>query len=155
MISWYTIERIIKQMEDLMNRQTEFILLIIGASFSILTFFGAALYAVIFGFSTFLMYAEPYSYSSGDDTFVAGLFTFFAVVAALFAIVSAVFGFIGAFKIKNNHAKVKTFGTCFIVLGGLQIFTISGILFLIAGILTVSKKEYKTNYKEDEGIKWE
>ncbi|AHI54944.1 DUF4064 domain-containing protein [Listeria ivanovii] len=138
-----------------MNRQTEFILLIIGASFSILTFFGAALYAVLFGFSTLVMYAEPASYSSGEDTFMVGLFTFFALVAAFFALVSAVFGFIGAFKIKNNHAKVKVFGICFIVLGGLQIFTISGILFLIAGILTVSKKEYKTNYIEGEGTKWE
>lgn len=155
MISWYTVGRINKQMEDLMNRQTEFILLIIGASFSILTFFGAALYAILFGFSTFMIYAEPYSYSSGEDTFVVGLFTFFALVVAFFALISAVFGFIGAFKIKNNHAKVTVFGTCFIVLGGLQILTISGILFLIAGILTVSKKEYKTNYIEGEGIKWE
>ncbi|HAK1043505.1 TPA: 2'-O-methyl transferase, partial [Listeria monocytogenes] len=26
---------------------------------------------------------------------------------------------------------------------------------LIAGILTITKKEYKTNSKEDEGTKWE
>lgn len=70
-----------------------------------------------------------------------------------FALGSAVFGFIGAFKVKSDGPKVKTLGVCFIVLGGLQVFTIHGILFLIAGILTITKKEYKTNSKEDEGTK--
>lgn len=39
-------------MEDLMNRQTEFTLLIVGASLSILTFLGAMLYTIIFGLNT-------------------------------------------------------------------------------------------------------
>lgn len=83
------------------------------------------------------------------------IFTFFSIIAVIFTVASAVFGFIGAFKIKNNSSKVKTIAVCFIVLGGLQVFSIQGILFLIAGILTLTKKEYKTNFRENEGIKWE
>ncbi|HFK0524418.1 TPA: DUF4064 domain-containing protein [Listeria monocytogenes] len=118
-----------------MNRQTEFTLLIVGASLSILTFLGAMLYTIIFGLNT-LMVADTFGYySSSEETILLGIITFFSVVAAFFALGSAVFGFI--------------------VLGGLQVFTIHGILFLIAGILTITKKEYKTNSKEDEGTKWE
>ncbi|EAC7954537.1 DUF4064 domain-containing protein [Listeria monocytogenes] len=138
-----------------MNRQTEFTLLIVGASLSILVFLGAVFYSLIFGFNT-LMVADTFGYYSGsDEAIVFGIITFFSVVAAFFALVSAVFGFIGAFKIKSNGPKVKQLGVCFIILGGLQVFTIHGILFLIAGILTVTKKEYKTISKEDEGTKWE
>ncbi|EAC2771396.1 DUF4064 domain-containing protein [Listeria monocytogenes] len=138
-----------------MNRQTEFTLLIVGASLSILTFLGAMLYTIIFGLNT-LMVADTFGYySSSEETIVLGIITFFSVVAAFFALGSAVFGFIGAFKVKSDGPKVKTLGACFIVLGGLQVFTIHGILFLIAGILTITKKEYKTNSKEDEGTKWE
>ncbi|EQC0656786.1 DUF4064 domain-containing protein [Listeria monocytogenes] len=138
-----------------MNRQTEFTLLIVGASLSILTFLGAMLYTIIFGLNT-LMVADTFGYySSSEETILLGIITFFSVVAAFFALGSAVFGFIGAFKVKSDGPKVKTLGVCFIVLGGLQVFAIHGILFLIAGILTITKKEYKTNSKEDEGTKWE
>ncbi|EDO0829442.1 DUF4064 domain-containing protein [Listeria monocytogenes] len=138
-----------------MNRQTEFTLLIVGASLSILVFLGAVFYSLIFGVNT-LMVTDTFGYySSSEEAIVLGIITFFSVVAAFFALASAVFGFIGAFKIKSNGPKVKQLGVCFIILGGLQVFTIHGILFLIAGILTVTKKEYKTISKEDEGTKWE
>ncbi|WP_271005037.1 DUF4064 domain-containing protein [Listeria seeligeri] len=139
-----------------MNRQAEFILVIIGASFSILSFFVAILYAAIFGINAVMMTTgNSYMYADSSETIFFWIFTVGAVIAVIFTIISAVFGFIGAFKIKNDVPKVKLFGICFIILGGLQIFTISGILFVIAGILTLTKKEYKTNHKEDEGIKWE
>ncbi len=142
-------------MEDLMNRQTEFILLIIGASFSIITFFAAALYALVFGFSAIVLSGSPMTYGGSEEMIMSWIFTFFSIIAVIFTVASAVFGFIGAFKIKNNSSKVKTIAVCFIVLGGLQVFSIQGILFLIAGILTLTKKEYKTNFRENEGIKWE
>ncbi|EEJ0013622.1 DUF4064 domain-containing protein [Listeria innocua] len=138
-----------------MNRQTEFILLIIGASFSIITFFAAALYALIFGFSAIVLSGSPTTYGGSEEMIMSWIFTFFSIIAVIFTVASAVFGFIGAFKIKNNSSKVKTIAVCFIVLGGLQVFSIQGILFLIAGILTLTKKEYKTNFRENEGIKWE
>lgn len=142
-------------MEDLMNRQAEFILIIVGASFSILTFFGATLYTLVFGINAMLMLDMPTTYGGGGEAIILWIFTFFSIIAVLFTLASAIFGFIGAFKIKNNGPKTKLFGVCFIVLGGLQVFTIHGILFLIAGILTVTKKEYQTNLKEGEGIKWD
>ncbi|ACK40571.1 DUF4064 domain-containing protein [Listeria monocytogenes] len=138
-----------------MNRQTEFTLLIVGASLSILVFLGAVFYSLIFGVNT-LMVTDTFGYySSSEEAIVLGIITFFSIIAAFFALLSAVFGFIGAFKIKSNGPKAKQLGVCFIILGGLQVFTIHGILFLIAGILTVTKKEYKTISKEDEGTKWE
>ncbi|EAE9229863.1 DUF4064 domain-containing protein [Listeria monocytogenes] len=138
-----------------MNRQTEFTLLIVGASLSILVFLGAVFYSLIFGVNT-LMVTDTFGYySSSEEAIVLGIITFFSIIAAFFALLSAVFGFIGAFKIKSNGPKAKQLGVCFIILGGLQVFTIHGILFLIAGILTVTKKEYKTISKEDEGTRWE
>ncbi|ENI8449078.1 DUF4064 domain-containing protein [Listeria monocytogenes] len=138
-----------------MNRQTEFTLLIVGASLSILVFLGAVFYSLIFGVNTLIVTDTFGYYSSSEEAIVLGIITFFSIIAAFFALVSAVFGFIGAFKIKSNGPKAKQLGVCFIILGGLQVFTIHGILFLIAGILTVTKKEYKTISKEDEGTKWE
>lgn len=67
-----------------MNRQTEFTLLIVGASLSILTFLGAMLYTIIFGLNT-LMVADTFGYySSSEETIVLGIITFFSVVAAFF-----------------------------------------------------------------------
>ncbi|MBC2182992.1 DUF4064 domain-containing protein [Listeria sp. FSL L7-0233] len=144
-----------------MNRQTEFTLLIVGASFSIMTFLGAMAYTVIFGLNTLLVFDTSY-YAGPDEAIFFGIITFVSVIAVIFALVSAIFGFVGAFKVKSGGPKVKTIAVCFIILGGLQVFTIHGILFLIAGILAVNKKEYKTISKEyetisteDEGTKWE
>lgn len=138
-----------------MNRQAEFILVIVGASFSILSFFVALLYVAIFGINAVIMTGDTYMYADSGEAAFFWIFTVGAIIAVIFTVISAVFGFIGAFKIKNNVPKVRVFGICFIILGGLQIFSISGILFVIAGILTLTKKEYKTNYNDDEGIKWE
>lgn len=149
-------------MEDLMNRQTEFTLLIVGASLSILTFFGAALYAVIFGFSALVIFDDASYFASSEDLFVTGIMAFGSIIAAIFGLISAIFGFIGAFKVNSGGSKLKTIAICFIILGGLQAFSIHGILFIIAGILILNKKEYKTVSKkyetistEDEGTKWE
>ncbi|MBC2121239.1 DUF4064 domain-containing protein [Listeria marthii] len=145
-----------------MNRQTEFTLLIVGASLSILTFLGAVFYTAIFGFSALVVFDDASYYTTSEDLIVAGIMTFGSIIAAIFALVSAIFGFVGAFKVNGGGPKVKTIAVCFIVLGGLQVFTIHGILFLIAGILALNKKEYKTVSKEyetisteDEGTKWE
>ncbi|WP_088825482.1 DUF4064 domain-containing protein [Listeria goaensis] len=130
-----------------MNRQAEFILTIIGAAFSIVTTIFIVIYALFMGMGI----AASLEFASGNTTaWFLGIFVVIFGMIILISIASAVFGFIAAFKIKEDVPKVQTYAIMLIVLGGLQVSSIQGILFLVAGILTVTKKTPKVPSTENE-----
>ncbi|WP_239257160.1 DUF4064 domain-containing protein [Listeria ilorinensis] len=121
-----------------MNRQAEFILALIGAIFNTFAALLVFFYVALIGLGVLASAAD--SYLLPEDYVFMGIGLIFFVIIGLVIAAGTVFGYIAAFKIKANSPKIKTFGIILIVLGGLQIFSIQGILYLIAGILTVTHK---------------
>lgn len=133
-----------------MNRQAEFILTIIGAAFSILSTIFIVLYALFLGWG----FTASMGYTSSEDVIFFGVFAVIIGIIVLVTIASAVIGFIAAFKIKADVPKIRTYAILLIVFGGLQISSIQGILFLIAGILTLTRKPAE-KIESGEQTKWE
>ncbi|WP_260443108.1 hypothetical protein [Listeria fleischmannii] len=93
-------------------------------------------------------------YTSSEDVIFFGVFAVIIGIIVLVTIASAVIGFIAAFKIKADVPKIRTYAILLIVFGGLQISSIQGILFLIAGILTLTRKPAEKT-ESGEQTKWE
>lgn len=120
-----------------MNRRTEYILALIGA-----IVIGCVGMLVMIGFIASFF---PEDFSAGDVLFgVIGLGIYFLFFLLLMG-ASVVLGFISANKLKYNAPEAKNWGVVLIVLGGLQIASIHGILYLISGIMTVVKRENSYN----------
>lgn len=120
-----------------MNKQTEYILALIGAIVNTIVI-GCVGILVMIGFIASFVQED---FSAGDMLFgMIGLgiyFLFFLLLAGA----SVVLGFISASKLKYHASEAKNWGIVLIVLGGLQIISIHGILYLISGIMTVVKRE--------------
>ncbi|WP_205527788.1 DUF4064 domain-containing protein [Listeria costaricensis] len=123
-----------------MNRQAEFILALIGAIFNTFAALLVFFYVAMIGIGVLVSTADSYSYFLPEDYIFMGIGLIFFVIIGLVIAAGTIFGYIAAFKIKADSPKVKTFGIVLIVFGGLQILSIQGILYLVAGILTLTHK---------------
>lgn len=124
-----------------MNRRTEYILALIGAIVNTIVI-GCVGMLVMIGFIASFF---PEDFSAGDVLFgVIGLGIYFLFFLLLMG-ASVILGFISANKLKYNAPEAKNWGVVLIVLGGLQITSIHGILYLISGIMTVVKRENSYN----------
>lgn len=124
-----------------MNRRTEYILALIGAIVNTIVI-GCVGMLVMIGFIASFF---PEDFSAGDVLFgVIGLGIYFLFFLLLMG-ASVVLGFISTNKLKYNAPEAKNWGVVLIVLGGLQIASIHGILYLISGIMTVVKRENSYN----------
>ncbi len=138
-----------------MNRQAEYILIIIGAVFSILSAIFYTIYAIFLGSGIEIIISA--SQNSDGFLFKSSIIIIFSVIF-LILVAIAVFGFIAASKIKKDASNVNTYAVILIVMGGLQIVSIQGILFLTAGILLVTKKTPQvplTKNESEDKTKWE
>lgn len=124
-----------------MNRRTEYILALIGAIVNTIVI-GCVGMLVMIGFIASFF---PEDFTAGDVLFgVIGLGIYFLFFLLLMG-ASVVLGFISANKLKYNAPEAKNWGVVLIVLGGMQIASIHGILYLISGIMTVVKRENSYN----------
>lgn len=119
------------------NRKAEFILAIIGASLAVL---GVLIMGGIVLLATFSAVREAPQMATDDQIgmVIGGVFI---GINFILAVIASVFGFIAAFKMKNG-TSVKGWSIVLVVVGGLCFFSygsITGILFLIAGILSLVK----------------
>ncbi|EUJ17229.1 DUF4064 domain-containing protein [Listeria aquatica] len=132
------------------NRKPEFVMTIIGASLAALGILitGPLLLLILFAATASSM--DQMMMSSDDIigiTFGAG----FIGLSLVLAIAACVFGFIAAFKMKNGTPAIKGWSIALIVIGALCIFSygwITGILFLISGIMSLVKVSNEKNHFE-------
>lgn len=132
-----------------MNRQTEFILAIIGASFNMIV----ALIAAFFTGVNLLPLI--FSMGLGDASGEILAFLILVLIGAvifIFLVASSIFGMIAAFKLKAGTSRLKTIAIIFIVVGGIQIASIHGILYLIVGIMLLSKKQQNVLPEREEEL---
>ena len=77
--------------------------------------------------------------------FISGVFIFYLIVAFIIATASFILGFIGTYKLKNDK---RSGGVLLIIAGVLALISVFEfvpfVLFLVAGIMTVSKKPQLT-----------
>ncbi|EUJ33340.1 hypothetical protein MFLO_03335 [Listeria floridensis FSL S10-1187] len=136
------------------NRKAEFIMTIIGASLGALGVLITAPMLLMIMFvattsSSGMMSSRTMMH--GDDllglVFGGGLI----VISLLLAIVACLFGFIAAFKLKKGNS-VKAWSIALIVIGALCFFSygwITGVLFLISGIMSLTKLSSDRNSFDD------
>lgn len=119
------------------QRKAEFIMTIIGASLAILGILFMGIMLALLGIGTSI---NKDALTSDD---VIGLTVGGGIVFYFFllAVAACIIGFIAAFKMKNGQ-NVKGWSITLIVVGGLCFFSygwITGVLFLISGIMSVVK----------------
>lgn len=129
-----------------MERKTEYVLTLIGAIlnallsafFLIVTIFMGLAYTTVNSYNQYSTgddyYYDSYSGTSGFED--KAVIIFLGVMVVWFIAIT-VFGFIAAFKIKKN---LQGWGIATLVLGILSIASIQGILWVIAGIMMLSRK---------------
>ncbi|EMG27791.1 hypothetical protein X560_1361 [Listeria fleischmannii 1991] len=125
------------------NRKAEFILGIIGSSLAAV---GVLLTGIITMFVVLATSAD-HGMMTQDEIIGISFSIGFIGLNLLLALVSCVFGFIASFKLKNG-VNVKGWSILLIVIGALCFFSygfITGVLFLIAGIMSVSKRQSEKN----------
>lgn len=139
----YNKYRTVESRANMNNRKAEFILGIVGSSL-------AAVGILFTGMITLLMVlatSADHGMMTQDDIIGISFGIGFVGLNLLLAIVSCVFGFIASFKLKSG-VNVKGWSILLIVIGALCFFSygfITGVLFLIAGIMSVSKRQSEKN----------
>lgn len=139
----YNKYRTVESRANMNNRKAEFILGIIGSSL-------AAVGILFTGMITLLMVlatSADHGMMTQDDIIGISFGIGFVGLNLLLAIVSCVFGFIASFKLKSG-VNVKGWSILLIVIGALCFFSygfVTGVLFLIAGIMSVSKRQSEKN----------
>ncbi len=120
---------------------------IIGAS---LAAFGILITGPLLIFFLFAATASSVDHMMMSNDDIIG-FTFgigFIALSLILAIAACVFGFIAAFKMKKGTMAIKGWSIALIVVGALCIFSygwITGILFLISGIMSLVKASNEKN----------
>ncbi|RDX02646.1 hypothetical protein [Listeria kieliensis] len=129
------------------NRKSEFVMTIIGAS---LAAFGILITGPLLILFLFAATASTMDHMMMSNDDIIG-FTFgigFIALSLILAIAACVFGFIAAFKMKKGTMAIKGWSIALIVVGALCIFSygwITGILFLISGIMSLVKASNEKN----------
>ncbi|MGX7420191.1 DUF4064 domain-containing protein [Carnobacterium gallinarum] len=129
-----------------MDRKTEYILALIGSIISALISGLMILFSAIMAFSLSATnalntgddyYYDTYSSAADYSNTDAKIGLAFFVIITVFCIGMTILGFIGSFKIKNNK---QGWGIVVLILGIFSIASFQGILWLIAGIMMLSRK---------------
>ncbi|MDT1940403.1 MULTISPECIES: DUF4064 domain-containing protein [Carnobacterium] len=124
----------------MMNRQTEYLLTLIGAILNALFAFVVILITGLAGIGMSSQMNQMYDtdyyntsyYDGSEGAFIVGIL----IVVVIWLVATSIFGFIAAFKLKKGHLG---WGIAILVLGGLSITSIHGILWVIAGIMTLTR----------------
>ena len=126
--------------ENTMNRQTEYLLTLIGAIFNALSAFVLIIITALAGIGISSQMNQTYDtdyyntnyYDGSESALLIGVL----IVVVIFLVATSIVGFIAAFKIKKGHSG---WGIAVLVLGGLSITSIHGILWVIAGIMILTR----------------
>lgn len=139
----YNKYRTVESRANMNNRKAEFILGIVGSSLAAVGILFTGMITLLMVLATF----ADHGMMTQDDIIGISFGIGFVGLNLLLAIVSCVFGFIASFKLKSG-VNVKGWSILLIVIGALCFFSygfVTGVLFLIAGIMSISKRQSEKN----------